>query len=516
MTARLGRRGFVGGTAALSVASWAPRPADAGSAMGFDDARHLLSRTSFGATPAEIRALEPQDFTDAVGHLLAAPRRQAVTPGPDWVNESPTDTHEQRQAAEAGDKPIGAAVDLNGKRGLELGNWWVEEMLVTDQPLVEKMTLFWHNHFTSSVSKVHYVPSLYWQNALFRQEALGNFATLLRAVARDPAMLIYLDGERNIARQPNENFARELLELFTLGEGHYSEADVKNAARAFTGWSVDQATGRFVNRPRDHDDGEKTFLDQTGRFDGNDIVAILLRHPRTAETIVEKLWREFVSMKPDQAEVTRLAGIFRNGNYEMKPLLRAMFLSPAFRDPANRAALIKSPIELIVGTVHMLGLPVPDETPLVRMMSGLGQSPFDPPDVKGWPGGESWITTNTLLLRQQFLRRIIEATTVWSLDGNMMTAKPDTRANRRQQSAQSTEMQQMRHDQVMAQLPVEGRSLRDAGAEAKLGRTLIGIDESTLVRTLLAHEPIDAVDTNGRSPGAVVAAAMLDPAYQLK
>jgi uncharacterized protein (DUF1800 family) len=190
-------------------------------------------------------------------------------------------------------------------------------MLATDQPLVEKMTLFWHNHFTSSVQKVRYIPSLYWQNVLFRREALGNFATLLKAVARDPAMLIYLDGVRSVARQPNENFARELLELFTLGEGHYSEADIKAAARAFTGWSIDRETGRFQDHGQFHDDGEKTFLGQTGRFGGDDIVAILLRQPRTAETIVEKLWREFVSLKPDGAEVTRLAAVFRAGGYEM-------------------------------------------------------------------------------------------------------------------------------------------------------------------------------------------------------
>jgi uncharacterized protein (DUF1800 family) len=363
-------------------------------------------------------------------------------------------------------------------------------MLETDQPLVERMTLFWHNHFTSSVAKVRYPPALYRQNLLFRREAFGNFGRLLKAIARDPAMLVYLDGAGSVAHQPNENFARELLELFTLGEGHYGEADIKNAARAFTGWSMDRETGAFVERRQDHDGGEKTFLGQTGAFGGDDIVAILLRQPRTAELVCEKLWREFVSLTPDPAEIARLAAILRNGGYEMKPVLRAMFLSPAFRDPANRGTLIKSPVDLVVGSVHLLGLPVPEKTQLVRMMQGLGQLPFDPPNVKGWRGGESWITTYTLLLRQQFLRRIVEATTVSPMSG----------------SARKQVMEPPR--------PVEGRSLRNA-EEAKLGPTLLGIETAELVRTLLPRQPIDPVDT-GRTPGAIAAAAMLDPVYQLK
>jgi uncharacterized protein (DUF1800 family) len=513
MFARLGRRGFVGGAAAVSAALWLPRAAQAAQAMGFDDARHLLSRTSFGATPAEIEALASLDYATAVDRLLSKTHAQTLTAAPAWVNEGPASLRQRQQQATNARKAEGGQVQ--GARpvqeeGRELRVWWVEEMLATDQPLVERMTLFWHNHFTSSVAKVRYVPALYWQNVLFRREALGNFATLLKAVARDPAMLIYLDGVRSVARQPNENFARELLELFTLGEGHYSETDIKNAARAFTGWSIDRDTGHFVDHLQQHDGGEKTFLGQTGHFNGDDIITIVLRQPRTAETIVEKLWREFVSLKPDPAEVKRLAAIFRNGGYEVKPLMRALLLSPAFRDPANRGALIKSPVELIVGTVHVLGLPVPEKIGLVRMMAGLGQSPFDPPNVKGWPGGEAWITTNTLLLRQQFLRRMVEATTVSPMDGNMMSARPNRRAERREQVPTANESAQ-----TMEQRPIEGRSLRNAGTEVKIGPTLAGFDSSTLVRTLLPRASIDGI-AKGDDPGTVVAAAMLDAAYQLK
>ncbi len=516
MIARLGRRGFVGGAAAFSAALWLPCLARAAQAMGFDDARHLLSRTSFGATPAEIQSLASLDYATAVDRLLTKTHLQALTAGPEWANEGPAELRRRQQAAVDKARKVDGGVQPQQGRPVqeqarELRAWWVEEMLATDQPLVEKMTLFWHNHFTSAVQKVRYVPSLYWQNTLFRREALGNFATLLKAVARDPAMLIYLDGVRSVARQPNENFARELLELFTLGEGHYSEADIKNAARAFTGWSIDRETGHFVDHLQQHDDGEKTFLGQTGRFNGDDIITILLRQPRTAETIVEKLWREFVSLKPDPAEVKRLAAIFRNGGYEMKPVLRALLLSPAFRDPANRGALIKSPVELIVGTVHVLGLPVPEKIGLVRMMAGLGQSPFDPPNVKGWPGGEAWITTNTLLLRQQFLRRMVEATTVSPMDaGNMMSPRANRRTDRREQMPPGNDPAQM-----MEQRPVEGRSLRNAGSEVRIGPTLAGFDAATLTRTLLPRTPIDGAG-KGDEPGAVVAAAMLNSAYQLK
>jgi uncharacterized protein (DUF1800 family) len=522
MKVRLDRRRFLGGAVSAAAFLSIPRPGHAAQAMGFDEARHLLSRTSFSPVPRDVQALSGLDYGMAIDRLLANPRRAALTPAPGWVNEGLKSVREeQREAVEKlrdakGDKKLAAGIVRPiQEQGRELRNWWVEEMLVTDQPIVERMTLFWHNHFTSSLQKVRFAPAIYFQNALFRREALGNFATLLRSVARDPAMLIYLDGVRSVARQPNENFGRELLELFTLGEGHYSEADIKAAARAFTGWSIDPNTGAFADHAQQHDGGEKTFLGQTGRFGGDDIIAILLRNPRTAETIVRKLWLEFVSLKPDPEEVTRLAAVFRTSGYEIKPLVRALLLSPAFRDPANRGGLIKSPVDLIVGSVRVLGLPVPEKTGLVRMMQGLGQVPFDPPNVKGWAGGESWISTYTLLLRQQFLRRMVEATTVSAMDGGMMmgagAGRPNRRADRKQQVPGDTAMT----PPPAEQRPIEGRSLRNAGGEAKLGPDLAGVDQTLLLRTLLPRAPIDGVDT-GLSPGAVVASAMLDSAYQLK
>jgi uncharacterized protein (DUF1800 family) len=524
MSVRLDRRRFLGGAATAAAVLSLPRIVRADQAMGFDEARHLLSRTSFGPVPQDVQTLSSLDYGAAVDRLLANPRRTALTPAPGWVNEGLKNVREEQreaveklQAAKAEKKPATGIVRPIEEQGRELRNWWVEEMLVTDQPFVERMTLFWHNHFTSSLQKVRFAPALYFQNALFRREALGNFAALLKAVARDPAMLIYLDGVRSVARQPNENFGRELLELFTLGEGHYTEADIKAAARAFTGWSIDPNTGAFADHVQQHDGGEKTFLGQTGRFGGDDIIAILLRNPHTAETIVRKLWLEFVSLKPDPEEVKRLAAVFRTGGYEIKPLMRAMLMSPAFRDPANRGGLIKSPVDLIVGSVRVLGLPVPEKTGLVRMMQGLGQVPFDPPNVKGWAGGESWISTYTLLLRQQFLRRMVEATTVSSMEGGAMmgAGRPNRRADRKQPAPGDNTMMQQPPQQAGEQRPVEGRSLRSAGGEAKLGPVLAGVDQQMLLRTLLPRAPIDGVDVTS-SPGTVVASAMFDSAYQLK
>ncbi|MBM3644843.1 MAG: DUF1800 domain-containing protein [Alphaproteobacteria bacterium] len=502
---RIGRRHLVGLAAASGGLAMVPRVAWA-APMGSDLARHLLLRTAWGPTPAEIAATAAMDYGAVLDRLLDARPHKATTPVPEWVTEGPERIRELQEAGKKGqgDRTLQILRPLQ-EQARELRNWWVAEMLVSERPLVERMTWFWHNHFTSGFQKVRYVPALYRQNELYRAHALGNFATLLKAVARDPAMLVYLDGVRSVARNPNENFGRELLELFTLGEGHYGESDIKAAARAFTGRTIDRETFAFQFNAAQHDGGEKVFLGKRGSFDGDAVLDILLAHPRTAETLVEKLWREFVSLEPDAREVKRLAGVLRGARYEMRPLLRALFTSPAFLDPANRAALIKSPADLIVGTVRVLGLPVPEKTQLVRMMSGQGQVPFDPPNVKGWPGGTAWISTHTLLLRQQQLRRIVEATTVSVMEGLGGGMRGPTR------DGQAMAPRDMAG---MDGRPVEGRSLRGAGAEARLGPSLRGVDPPQLVQALLARAPLGDIEM--AAPGVAVAQALLDPAYQLK
>ena len=279
-------------------------------------------------------------------------------------------------------------------------------MRVTPSPLAERMTLFWHNHFTSSQQKVRYARLMYRQNVLLREHALGNFATLLHAVSKDPAMIIYLDSATNRKDKPNENFAREVMELFTLGEGNYTEADIREAARAFTGWSLEQDTMEFRNRPFLHDSGDKTVLGQRGRFDGDDVLDILLAQPKAAEYIVGKMWREFVSPEPESVEVRRIAATFRDSRYDIRAALRELLLSAAFWKEANRAVLVKSPVEFVVGSLRQFDMSADDVASLAMVMAGLGQNLFAPPNVKGWPGGEAWINSATLLARKQFIERL--------------------------------------------------------------------------------------------------------------
>jgi uncharacterized protein (DUF1800 family) len=374
-------------------------------AMGEDDARHLLNRLQFGATPAEVRDAARLSRAQAVDRALSGVRTTPATPLPEWTR----DWTPRRQLREASEEERRALLDQEIRRGFELRGWWLEEMLASPSPLTERLTLFWHNHFTSSLQKVKSVNLVARQNLLLRRHALGNFRELLHAVARDPAMLVYLDSASNRRGQPNENFAREVMELFTLGEGRYAEADIREAARAFTGWSIDPETGGFLFRRFAHDEGEKTVLGRTGRFDGDDVLGILLEQPGMGELLVGKLWREFVSPDPDPAEVRRLARRWREAGWETKPVLREMLLSRAFWSADNRGSLVKSPVDLVVGTLHTFGIAVDDGMPFALILNGLGQNLLNPPNVKGWPGGEAWINSSTLLARKQFVERLFRA-----------------------------------------------------------------------------------------------------------
>jgi uncharacterized protein (DUF1800 family) len=371
--------------------------------IGYEGARHLLNRTGFGATDAQIAQFARLDRAAAVDELLAASRREAATPPPAFVDE-PFEPYYRLRGLSAEERMAAQRTLL--QRSFELRAWWLGEMIATPSPLTERMTLFWHNHFATSQQKVRSVQLMYRQNRLLRREALGNFATLLRGIARDPAMLVYLDNARNRKQAPNENFAREVMELFTLGEGHYTEHDIKEAARAFTGWSLDRDTGEFTYRRIWHDYGEKTVFQRTGRLDGDDVLDALLARPETARFIAAKVWREFVSPTPQPGEVERWASVFREARYEVKPLMRAVLTSDAFWAQANRGVLVKSPVDLVAGTLRTFGIDPADLRPAVFACAALGQNLFAPPNVKGWAGGEAWIDSATLLARQQFIDRV--------------------------------------------------------------------------------------------------------------
>lgn len=368
--------------------------------LAFKDAVHLVSRTGLGAEWDAIKYLEGRSTQDAV-ELVLHPKPEALKPVPamtPWLKLEPMRLTDM--------KSRNSAWAISQREGKGLQAWWVEQMLTTQTPFLERMTLFWHNHFTSSIQKTLQPSLLYQQNLLLRRYALGSFAELLQAIARDPAMLMYLDGHQNNKNQPNENFARELLELFTIGRGHYRETDVKAATQAFTGWRVDYQTGKFVIRTDEHAAGQVTFLGKTGHFRGDDIVKILLAHPRTAERLTEKFWLAFVSNRPDPVLIGTWAQQLRQSNYDIKSLMRTVLNSEAFWASANRGTLVKSPVELVIGTGRMLPYPRESTQEMLNLCRLLGQELFDPPNVKGWKGGEHWISTQTLLVRNAYLSKL--------------------------------------------------------------------------------------------------------------
>ncbi len=388
--------------------------------LSFQEARHLLSRTGFGGNLHDIELLAGLDRESAVDRVLATAGQRAVT-APPKAMLMPLLPAQGKKGMSFDQKK--AFRQERKEEALELKGWWYQELQQTPSPLTERMTLFWHNHFTSSVKKVKWPALLYHQNVLLRHHALGSFRDLLFQVAKDPAMVLYLDTQSNRKDHPNENFARELFELFTLGEGQYSEQDVKEAARAFTGWHIAlrHGGGFSVNRHQ-HDAGVKHVLGKTGAFGGDDVLALALEHPACATYVAAKLWREFISDQPDLREVDRLGTLFRSGGYQIKPLLRALLLSPHFWAPETRGALVKSPVELIVGTIRLFELPTRDTEVMAKYGKRLGQDLFDPPNVKGWPGGTRWITSATLLDRWQLLQRGLRGTEM----GQMHSEKAGT------------------------------------------------------------------------------------------
>ncbi|WP_299878851.1 DUF1800 family protein [uncultured Cocleimonas sp.] len=369
--------------------------------LSFSDTRHLVTRTALGQEWGDVKALEGKTRAEAISILLS-PSATKTPPSPrltPWAN-----VNRMRMRNGAGKKQ---ARKMMMREGETLKRWWMLHLLKTDTPVNEHMTLFWHNHFTSSLEKVEQPNLMLNQNKLLRDNAMGNFRTLLHKVARDPAMLIYLDGSENVKGSPNENFARELLELFTLGRGHYNENDIKAAAIAFTGWGVNRNNGTYVYDARQHDARPVTFMGRRGSFSGDQIIDIILEKPRTAEYIAEKFWKEFVSdTAPDYRYIRNWGAAFRKSNYNIRTLYSEVLNSEAFWSPRYKGTLTKSPIDLLVGTLRALPFPKLPDTELVHISQLLGQDLFDPPTVKGWSGGNDWIDTQTLLVRTSLLNKL--------------------------------------------------------------------------------------------------------------
>ena len=369
--------------------------------LSFSDTRHLVSRAALGQQWEGVKKLEGKTRAEAVSILLSAPTPK--TPAPPKLTPY-ANVKRMRELNGEGKKRARKMMMVEGAR---LKRWWMVHLLKNKTPVNEHMTLFWHNHFTSSLEKVEQPNLMYTQNKLLRDNALGNFRALLHKVARDPAMLIYLDGSMNVKGSPNENFARELLELFTLGRGHYTENDVKAAAIAFTGWGVDRSRGVFVYDGKQHDNRTVTFMGRKGRFTGDQIIDVILEKSRVAEYIAEKFWKEFVSDgRPDHRYIKQWGETFRKSNYNIKALYTAVLNSDAFWSPRYKGTLTKSPIDLLVGTLRALPFPKLPDSELVHISQLLGQDLFDPPTVKGWAGGNAWIDTQTLLVRTSLLNKL--------------------------------------------------------------------------------------------------------------
>jgi len=286
---------------------------------------------------------------------------------------------------------------------------WLYRMIFTPHPLRERMTLFWHNHFATSIAKVRSARLMQRQNNLFRAHALGDFRKLLSAIGKEPAMLIWLDSTTNRKAKPNENYAREVMELFTLGRGHYTEKDIREAARAFTGWFV--INDEFKEVVRQHDGGLKTVLGETGQWEGNDVPAILLKQPACATFLCKKLFRAFVSEThaPLDALLAPLAGAFRESGYQIDVPVRMILRSNLFFDPAVRRRRVKCPVEFAVGTTRALEVlnPTVQASALAAACTRMGQTLMAPPSVAGWAGGAEWITSTAMLARDNLALGLI-------------------------------------------------------------------------------------------------------------
>jgi uncharacterized protein (DUF1800 family) len=401
---------------------------------GYDRAAHLIERAGFGATPEEIERLAALTPAQAVAQLVNydAIDNSALRPFDEsgiWDKGMdpfpPSRAEAVRLARERGEGlgekmlPAGSPRRLqpivdkffyglyaNQIETQRLGLWWANRMLATRRPLEEKLTLFWHGHFATGENKVRDYRMMLRQNLMLRANASGRLQDLLIGILKDPAMLVYLDNGENVKSHPNENFGRELLELFSMGVGNYSEHDVREAARAFTGWTNDVLTYKFD--AAQHDFGEKTFLGQKGVFNGEDVIRIILEQPVTGEFVAAKIYRHFVREDISPAVRTELGREFRQSGYRIKPLMTRILLSKDFYSPASYATQIKSPVHLVVSTYRKMGLrEVPTIPDFGRMTGGLGQSLFDPPNVAGWAGGRTWITPATLLQRGNMFRDVL-------------------------------------------------------------------------------------------------------------
>ena len=370
------------------AAAWMPwRPSD-GFSWNLQLAAHLFRRAGFGATRAQLQESIASSPEACVDQLLTACE----------ANNPDKRAFDQQMAA------VATGLLSGGPEGLE--PWWLYRMLFTPAQLEEKLTLFWHGHFATSAAKVASAQLMHAQNELLRQQALGAFEPFVLAISRDPAMLTYLDSTTNARLHPNENYARELMELFCLGIGNYTERDIQETARCFTGWEIRRKKFRF--NKYQHDFGQKALFGQKGDYDGDDAVRIILAQDAAPRFVAEKLIRFFVSDTPiDERYVDPLADELRSSEFDIRSVVRRILTSRYFFSSASVARKIRSPVELAVGILRSLDATV-GANHLAAALRPLGQRVFYPPNVKGWEGGKAWINATTFIGRVNLVARLLD------------------------------------------------------------------------------------------------------------
>ncbi len=392
------------------------------------DVAHLLRRVGYGATPAELDQAAAAGYESTVERLLdpTLPDAADQIPLPDV---SPPDL-------ELREPTIGERQARNELRRLgreAITEWWINRMATSTSPLREKLTWFWHDHFATGIHKVNEPWLMLQQNLLFRQGAFGNFETLTQSVAKDPAMMIWLDSNKNVKGKPNENWARELMELFTMGVGTYTDNDVKEAARAFTGWKTNRNTGSFRLVRAQADEAPKTLLGATVTT-GEQVLSLLVHRPETARYVAAKLWSflAFPIGANDQLAYELSVGFATN--LDIRALVRAILLHPRFRSIEARQGLVKEPVEFVVGSLRALEVQTAGiasrETLVRRTLLGLGQVPFDPPSVGGWPQNGYWLSTSSALTRLSFAQSVTGFASLAWLQGIPRSQRGDAIAAR--------------------------------------------------------------------------------------
>ncbi len=392
--------------------------------FGYAEARHLLWRAGFGGSPAQIQTLASWGLDKAVDHLLDYEAVPFEAPSADAfdrnIMQPPTDEQRRQRRAAQRSQNENALAQFRLRRQQaqrrdrqqigEMQRWWLKRMIETPRPFEEKMTLFWHGRLATGYRTIENSYHMYLQNQTFRANAAGNFGNILLAIIRDPAMLKYLDNDESSKRRPNENLARELMELFSLGVGAYTERDIKQGARALTGYTF--RDDEFYFNQENHDTGSKTILGVRAPHDGESFVRAILRQRACSEFLASTLYRFFVrhiptdptrQTKDTKRIVGQVASALRRSDYELRPVLRQLFKSQHFYHPSVMDEQIKSPVELVVGAVRSLNAPVRDLAVLNDALDLMGQRLFFPPSVKGWDGGRSWVNTSTMFVRQNIL-----------------------------------------------------------------------------------------------------------------